>query len=55
MIHPEVEKLSNYPNTEGKRIAKSHYNWNNLTKWEEITKAGMVLKLAKEIDNEKDF
>mgnify|MGYP006305021309 CR=1 FL=1 len=50
MTHPEIEKLSNYPNTEGKRIALNYYNWNNLTKTEEVMMASMVLKLAMSID-----
>lgn len=51
MIHPEVQKLVDYPSTLGKRIAMRHFCWENLTKTEEVLWVREVLKMAKEIDS----
>jgi hypothetical protein len=50
MIHPETQKLLNYPSTKGKRFAMEEYNWQNLTKVEEARCADEIVRLAKRID-----
>lgn len=52
MIHPEVRKLLDYPNTVGKRTALSIFKWNSLDKVEEVMCAARVIQLAQEIDKE---
>jgi len=51
MIHPEVQKVIDYPDTSGKRIALQQYNWQSLTKYEEVSYASRIIELARMIDN----
>lgn len=52
-IHPETQKVVDYPDTQGKKIALDHYNWNNLDKVEEVFVARKIIELAKKIDSGK--
>lgn len=52
MIHPETQKVLDYPNTAGKRAALAHYNWQDLDKVNEVMMAASVLTLAKTIDKD---
>lgn len=51
-MNPNLKELFDYPETKGKKIAMKHYNWQNLTKVEEVMKAHLVLAMAKSIDEE---
>lgn len=53
MIHPETQKLLDYPNTEGKRIAMQYFNWQSLDKVQECYIAAQVIAMAKSIDGGK--
>ena len=50
MIHPETQKVVDYPNTKGKSVALDHYKWNSLDKVQEVIVAKKVIELAKKID-----
>jgi hypothetical protein len=50
MIHPETQKVIDYPNTKGKKIALEHFNWQSLDKVQECMLAAQVIALAKKID-----
>ena len=52
MIHPETQKVIDYPNTVGKRAAMSHYNWKNIEKVQEVMVASSLISLAKTIDKQ---
>lgn len=52
MIHPKTQEVISYPNTAGKRVAMHWYNWNTLTRVEEVFAADDILRLAKLIDKE---
>jgi len=53
MIHPIVQQLINYPATTGKKIACKYYNWDKLTKDEELFVVYDILRLAEEIDRSR--
>ena len=50
MIHPTTQKLLDYPNTAGKKIAMEHYNWRALDKVQEVMLAPQIIELSKTID-----
>ena len=52
MIHQSVMELIEYPNTLGKIMAMRFFNWEKLTKDEEVLKVREVLKMAREIDSQ---
>jgi len=49
-IHPETQKLLDYPDTAGKKAAMDHYNWMALDKVQEVMAAPRIIELAKTID-----
>jgi hypothetical protein len=50
VIHPETQKVLDYPDTKGKRVALLYYDWQRLDKTEEVIAAPNLLRLAKLID-----
>lgn len=50
-IHPETQKVIDYPETLGKSIALKHYNWQLLDKTQEVMVASNTVNLAKLIDD----
>lgn len=51
-IHIETQKVINYKDSLGKRVALKYFQWNKLDKTQEVIIANKLISLAELIDNE---
>lgn len=49
-IHPETQKVIDYPDTLGKSVALDHFDWQKLDKHEEARVSARIISLAQRID-----
>ena len=48
-----IKKVEDYPNTDGKRVAMNHYDWDNKSDTQRAQLASKVLAMAKQIDGNR--
>jgi len=51
-IHPETQRVLDYKDSVGKRVAMKYFNWDVLDRVEEAYHAAGIIVLAKMIDEE---
>ena len=50
-IHPEAQRVLDYPETVGKKVAMQYFQWLSLDRVEEVRMADSIIGLAKLIDD----